>query len=117
MSTFPPTARLLTQNDYSGVFNAADLRVSSAAFLVLALFNKENHSRLGIVVAKKHVRHAVRRNRLKRLVREHFRLTPLNRNLDLVVMARAPADALPNDSIWQHLEDLWQKLNIKAAQQ
>jgi len=32
-------------------------------------------------------------------------------------MARAPADTLPNDSIWQHLEDLWQKLNIKAAQQ
>jgi len=32
------------------------------------------------------------------------------------VMARAPADALPNDSIWQHLEDLWQKLDIKAAQ-
>jgi ribonuclease P protein component len=46
-----------------------------AAHLVLnTIPNTQGASRLGVSVSKKHVRSAVRRNMIKRLVREYFRL-------------------------------------------
>jgi len=46
-----------------------------ATHLVLnAIPNAQGASRLGVSVSKKHVRSAVRRNAIKRLVREYFRL-------------------------------------------
>lgn len=49
----------------------------------------EMHARLGVVVAKRNVRLAVARNRLKRFVRESFRLLQANlRGLDVVVVIK-----------------------------
>ena len=43
-----------------------------------------SESRLGLVIGKRFVKHAVNRNQLKRLVREYFRLTRLT-SLDYIV--------------------------------
>jgi ribonuclease P protein component len=61
---------------------------------VLAVYGIENgrdHPRLGISVSRKKVRSANDRNRLKRLIREAFRLSKaeLPPGLDLVVVPRA----------------------------
>lgn len=56
---------------------------------------EEGPSRLGIVTTRK-IGNAVVRNRIKRLCRESFRLTPdlLPKNIDLVVIAKEGAGTL-----------------------
>lgn len=115
MPGFPLSARLSEPHHYACVFDAAKIRVSTASFLVLAIPSVAERSRVGIVVAKKNVRRAVRRNRLKRIIREHFRQSTLIIPLDLVILARAPADQLSSPLLWKDLEQLWQRINNKAA--
>lgn len=68
--------------------------------------------RLGIVVAKKNVRRAVGRNRIKRLVRESFRLHQHEiKACDIVVLAMKGLDGLSNAEILDELEKKWQKLS------
>ncbi len=114
MSSFPLTARLSQPSHYRRVFDGPNVKASSKAFLVLAVENSEGPSRLGIIVAKKHIRLASRRNRIKRLVREQFRLSPLGRSMDLVVLARSPADKLDNPGVWQDIATLWHQINATA---
>jgi ribonuclease P protein component len=114
MRELPATARLSEPQQFAGVFNAPLIRVSTRAFLVLAIPSPAPQSRIGIVVAKKNIRKATRRNRLKRIIREHFRLSPLCTPLDLVVLARHSADELSNPMVWRDLEKLWRAVNQEA---
>jgi ribonuclease P protein component len=43
------------------------------------------NSRLGLAIPKKLSKRAIDRNRIKRLIREHFRRTPLDKPRDIVV--------------------------------
>ena len=113
---FPKSARLLNAHDYSQVFNKCSIRAGSTAGTVLALPASDNRSRLGIIVAKKNVRLATDRNRIKRLVREYFRNHPLTASMSLVFMARRGAGALSNADVLGDLDRLWQKLSSKHAQ-
>ena len=114
MPTFSHTARLSQPNHYRRVFDSPKYKVSSGAFLLLATPGATQSSRLGVVVAKKNIRRAVRRNRIKRLVREKFRHHPLGHAVDLVVLARSGADQLDNPGLWQELDRLWLALGIKV---
>ena len=114
MPGFPPSARLLRPEDYRRVFDTPAFKVSSAAFLLLAQYSDTSNSRVGIIVAKKHVRRAIRRNRIKRLIREQFRLNRPSPNLDLVVLARSAADTMDNAQITSELERLWSDLQREA---
>lgn len=111
---FSKTSRLLNAADYKAVFNNAQFKVSSRHFLVLAISNDRLNSRLGLVIAKKHVPLAVQRNRIKRLIRNAFRLnSELLPNLDLVVLARKDADRLENQQLTETVIALWRELNVK----
>ena len=88
----------------------------SAAGTVLALPVSDKHSRLGIIVAKKNVRLATDRNRIKRLVREYFRNHPLPASMSIIFMAKRGAGALSNADVIGDLDRLWRKLNHKHAQ-
>lgn len=110
MPTFPPTAKLSQSDHYQRVFDSSDYKVSSRAFLILATPSVTQASRLGVVVTKKNIRSAARRNRIKRLVREQFRYNPFNKPIDLVVLARSVADQMDNPSVWQELDRLWRAL-------
>ncbi len=94
---FPRSSRLLNAGDYRTVFNGAQLKVSDRHLLMLATPNQLSHSRVGLVIAKKNVRLAVQRNRVKRIIRESFRLQDAGfPNLDIVVLAPSkPITALP----------------------
>ncbi len=63
---------------------------------IMTIYGFENglkHARLGLSVSRKKVKTAVARNRLKRLIREAFRLSraELPVGLDLIVVPRHPA--------------------------
>ena len=114
MPTFPRTAKLLGPDHYRLVFDRPEYKVSSSAFLLLAAPGTTPVSRLGVVVAKKNIRRAVKRNRIKRLVREHFRHHPFDEAIDLVVLARSGADQMDNPRVWQELDRLWRALGQKV---
>lgn len=113
--SLPKSARLLSADKFQRVFAQADYRASHRYCLILARANALSRPRLGLVIAKKHVRLAVQRNRIKRLIRESFRqrqhqLPPI----DAIVLARNSLDQLDNRRITTILEQLWQKLEKQA---
>jgi ribonuclease P protein component len=108
---FTRDRRLLQAADYRRVFDRVDKRASHKYLLMLASANKLGHHRLGLVVAKKNVRLAVQRNRVKRLARESFRQLPPNpEGLDIVLLARRGIDQLDNAALSTILRQQWQKL-------
>ena len=108
---FPKSARLLGAHDYSRVFDNTSVRVGANAGTVIALRAHDGGSRLGIIVAKKNVRLATQRNRIKRLVREYFRNHPLAASMDLVFMAKRGAEKLNNADVTRDLGRIWRKLD------
>lgn len=112
---FSTEARLCCASDYKSVFDGALFKVHQPHFLFLATITKQPKSRLGLVVAKKKVRRAHERNRVKRLARESFRLHQQQlEQLDIVVMPKIGIDTIPNAELHQQLQFAWQKLQRLA---
>lgn len=108
---FGKPRRLLNASDYSCVFDAPDARASHRNLLLLARRNDKGIHRLGLVIAKKNLRLAVQRNRVKRLAREFFRhLPPGDPGLDVVLLARRGLGELDNAELSSILQQQWQKL-------
>ncbi len=65
-------------------------------------------SRLGLAIGRKHVRGAVQRNWLKRVVRESFRTHQhLLRGLDVVVVGRRDLESADAQALVASLEQHW----------
>ena len=108
---FAKQLRLLSPADYKAVFDKNQFKASNASFLVLAKPNGESCPRLGLVVAKRHIKTAVQRNRIKRNLRETFRTHQSElAGLDIVVLVRSGADTMPNAEIQQQVLKLWHKV-------
>lgn len=117
-ANFKRRRRLLEAKDFKRVFDENTFRSSNQNILVLALDSSSTTSaRLGIVVAKKNVRRAVDRNRIKRLTREYFRqqVAPISYPMDFVVLARQGVGRLDNDGVRGALKGLFDTLLRKAA--
>ena len=71
------------------------------------------HARLGLVVGKKAVSKATERNRIKRVIREHFRKAGAEMPaVDLVVRVVAPVDRL---QLHRHMDRLLTELEALEA--
>lgn len=109
--SFGTESRIRCAADYKSVFDGALFKVHQPHFLFLATYSKQPNSRLGIVVAKKKVRRAHERNRVKRLARESFRLHQMQLDaLDIVVMPKVGIETVTNSELHQQLQFAWQKL-------
>ena len=96
--------RLLLPSDYKFVFNRS-IRSSDKLLTIIARSNPEQlQPRLGLAIAKKSVRTAVHRNRIKRICREFFRLNQSNiACADYVILVRSGIDKMDNSIILQSL--------------
>ncbi|MPW43868.1 ribonuclease P protein component [Acinetobacter guerrae] len=113
--SFGTNVRLHCAADFKGVFDGALFKVHQPHFLFLAKPSEQSKSRLGLVVAKKKVRRAHERNRIKRLARESFRLHQQQLALiDIVVMPKLGIEAVSNADLAQQLQLAWHKLNRLA---
>jgi ribonuclease P protein component len=115
--TFGKSKRLLNKSDYSRVFDDAEWRASHRHLLMLARRNESTRHRLGLVIAKKHVRLAVTRNRIKRVAREFFRYLPEGSpTMDVVLLARPGIGELDNATLASILKQQWQRLLRQACE-
>lgn len=113
---FDKTRRILSSHDFSVVFDKPPFKVSHPQLLILAKTSSAKQTRLGLVIGKKNVKHAVERNRLKRLIRESFRLKQHNLPaIDAIVLARRGADTLSNAELFSILDKLWTRVAKKAT--
>lgn len=80
--------------------------------LILARHNGQSNARLGLVIAKKNVRRAVDRNKIKRIARESFRHHRVRLdNLDIIVLARKGLGELDNAALHNLFTDMWRRLS------
>ena len=109
--SFDKSCRLLCSSDFSKVF-AKPVKVGDQCFTILAINNTLSSSRLGLAVAKKHAKHAVQRNRLKRIIRESFRLHRLEFcHMDVVVLIKPKSVDTTNVCLFKQLNKLWMTLD------
>lgn len=100
----------MTPDDFQPVFKNAVPAVSPHLTL-LARKNNLDHPRIGMAIPKKHIKLAVGRNRIRRIVREQFRLKQHQLPaIDIVVIAKAGIADLSNQEINKVLDKLWRKL-------
>ena len=78
--------------------------------LILSEPNGTETSRLGLVIGKKNVPTAVARNKIKRVVRETFRLTELPVAVDLVFLARKDLGKLSSTELATLITQSWGRL-------
>lgn len=107
-ASFPKSNRLLTPRQYQSVFRNPR-KFFSEFFLVLVVPNGLTYSRLGLVIKKKNVKHSVKRNTLKRVVRESFRTHSdiVLRGLDMVVIIHR---FFPKKQLAANLDHQWKNI-------
>jgi ribonuclease P protein component len=110
---FKKTQRLISKSDYNHVFSQAK-KIVSSEFIVLFRENNLGCARLGLALSKKVIAKAHDRNRIKRLLRESFRLHELPA-VDVVFLARQGVAKQTNSIISAKMVNTWKKLNTSYA--
>lgn len=112
---FKRRLKITRPTEFQRVF-ARPVKTGSAAFTVLAISNGLQYPRLGLAIAKKHLRRAVDRNRIKRQIRESFRLhQAILPAVDVVVLAKPQTKKKNNTELAVALKNHWYKLVKQCA--
>lgn len=108
--TFPAHKRLRRKSEFDAAY-ARGRRFGNGFFAVTASSNDKHGARLGMAVAVRTAGNAVERNRIRRIIRESFRLhqhaLPA---VDLVVSARPKARGAPGADLHASLAALWKTI-------
>lgn len=112
--TFTKADRIRTSIEYRTLSKNGN-RHYSDYFIIISRKNQVSRSRLGITVSKK-VGKAVTRNRIKRIVREYFRLNRrfLSGGLDINLIARQSSGRVGAAAIRDHLGHCFETLAGKT---
>lgn len=107
--------RLTKPAEFERVFKDP-VKTTSRHFTVLACPNGNEYARLGLAIAKKNIRLAVQRNRIKRVIRESYRQYKNQLGqIDIVVLARRGADQASRATLRDTLQQHWDQLADKCA--
>jgi len=101
--------RITKTSRFRAIYQQGDWK-ASRNFTTITCPNDQGIKRLGITVSKK-AGNAVRRNRIKRLVREFFRLNKVlfPEGCDVVVMAKKNMPALSYQEACRELMELFER--------
>lgn len=110
-----PEKRLRSKPQFDAVY-ASGRRIDDRFFGLRIKPNGLEFPRVGLAVAVKTAGNAVRRNRLRRLVRESFRAAQFDLPaVDVVVAVKFPAAGAPPASLRASLATLWQRVASTCA--
>ena len=113
--TLPARLRLRRKCDFDAAY-ARGRRIGDGFFAVTATLNQSDCPRLGLAVAVRAAGGAVARNRIRRLIRESFRLHQREiPAVDLVVSIRPRARDASASALRESLAVLWKKVGEQCA--
>lgn len=113
-SGFPRQLRLKKAAEFKKVFSQP-VKSTDCYFTLLAIKTTFGYPRIGLAIAKKIIRTAVRRNLIKRTVRESFRLQRQKMgSIDIVVMVRKEAVNATTQVLRTSLDMHWHRLASKC---
>jgi ribonuclease P protein component len=113
--TLPAQRRLRRKSDFEAAY-ARGRRFGNGFFAVTAKPNDTGAPRLGLAVSVKNAGNSVERNRIRRTIRESFRLHQHELPpVDLVVSARARARDAAGQELRANLALLWKKVAEQCA--
>lgn len=108
--SFSRSHRLVAQAEFKQVFDNP-VKISQQYLMILCRLNQKEHARIGIIVGKRVANNAVDRNRIRRIVRDSFRLNQKKLvGWDIIVIARQQCDTLSREKIRKGIDNLWEKL-------
>ncbi|MBS0556043.1 MAG: ribonuclease P protein component [Proteobacteria bacterium] len=111
----PRSARLLRPADFARL-RESSRRIGSAHLNIQYRASDGEGARLGMAVSRRVSKRAVERNRIRRQIRESFRLHRADLPAcDMLVVARQSATSQSNLQLRGELETLWQRLAKAAA--
>lgn len=110
---FNKARRLLKKTEYDFVFTKAK-KIKTNELIILYRRNFLQHARLGLALSKHVIPKAHDRNRVKRLLRETFRIKKLPA-VDIVILARHGLLDIENKIVIAELDKIWDKLIITSV--
>lgn len=113
--TFPAQRRLRHKPEFDAA-RARGRRFGNGYFAVTVISNDKSGPRLGLAVSLRVARSSVERNRLRRIVKESFRLHQhMLPAVDIVVSARSRAKDAAGEPLRESLSALWKQVNERCA--
>jgi len=108
--TFPKENRILKRTEFLRL-QKHGRKIHNKLFLAIADNSVMNRKRIGITVSKK-IGNAVRRNRIKRIIREYYRLknNKFNKNLDINIIAKRSVAHSNSKDILFNLNNIFNKI-------
>lgn len=101
--------RISRQEGFTGLLQEKPL--INRWFAVHSRPNETGYSRLGLTVAKRHIPGAVQRNRLKRKIRESFRLQDRRGfQLDVIIRLRRPIEKSEQPQVFFALVEMLKRI-------
>ncbi len=102
--------RILKRRDFVALSETGQ-RIQNEQFIALFAPNQCGRSRIGITVTKK-VGPAVKRNRIKRLIREYFRLNrhKLAGNWDINLIAKRQIADISSEQAYRSLQNIFERI-------
>ena len=109
--SFKKEDRILKRSEFLEITRSGR-KLQNDGFIAFFKPGRFDSPRLGITVTRK-VGKAAQRNRVKRLVREYFRLNRqhLNQNWDINIVAKKKAADLSSMKVDSFLQDLFEKIS------
>lgn len=111
---FPRRLKLNQAIEFKALFKVGRKKIGPC-FSIFSTPNSLPYPRLGMVIAKKAVRQAVERNRIKRVIRESFRIHRSEFNdKDVMVVAYRGIAELSKQELREQIDFQWPKSKLCA---
>ncbi|MCA8886295.1 MAG: ribonuclease P protein component [Hyphomonadaceae bacterium] len=112
----PPSAKLRSKADFESIYARGSRRFDDAYLGLRVRPNDVGRPRLGLAVAVKTAGSAVRRNRLRRVIRESFRLEQhALPAVDIIVAARSASRNATSAQLRASLANFWNRIKAQCA--
>ncbi|CAL4317674.1 Ribonuclease P protein component [Buchnera aphidicola (Thelaxes suberi)] len=110
--SYPRELRLLTPIQFKKVFKKS-YKVTNKELIILGKPNSLLFPRLGISISKKKIKYATIRNKVKRLIKESFRILQHNlMHMDFIVIIKQFSIFLKNNIFFNKINKLWNRYSL-----